>query len=88
VTVGNVIAERVPINLGYLITSGLTILGGSGATRRDMAGLLELHRSEPFSFPIDRELPLHDAEEAQRLVRTGGLEGRIVLVPNGRGAHA
>jgi D-arabinose 1-dehydrogenase-like Zn-dependent alcohol dehydrogenase len=81
VTVGNVVAEKVPLNLGYLITYGISIIGGSGATRKDMAAVLELHRAEPFFFPMARELPLSGAEEAQDLVRRGGLEGRVVLVP-------
>jgi D-arabinose 1-dehydrogenase-like Zn-dependent alcohol dehydrogenase len=88
VTVGNIVAEKVPLNLGFLITYGLTIIGGNGATRRDMAAMLELHRRAPFSFPISRELPLRSADEAQQCVRKGGLQGRIVLVPGQRAAHA
>ncbi len=81
VVVGNITPEKVSVNLGYLITHGVSIHGGSGATRRDMAELFALHAEKPFRVPIDRELPLSRAEEAQRLVRAGGLEGRVVLVP-------
>jgi acryloyl-coenzyme A reductase len=81
VTVGNVVAEKVPLNLGFLITYGLSILGGTGATRRDMEGVLGLHTRQPFDFPIERELPLAAADEAQHLVRQGNLHGRIVLRP-------
>ncbi len=82
VVVGNIVPERVALNLGALITRGLSLIGGSGATRRDMAELLALHEQEPFSVPIDRVLPLAQADAAQRLVRAGGLKGRIVLVPS------
>lgn len=81
VAVGNVVDARVDINLGYLITHGAKIIGSSGATRRDMDELLSLHARQPFRVPIHAELPLADADRAQRLVAKGGLAGRIVLIP-------
>jgi D-arabinose 1-dehydrogenase-like Zn-dependent alcohol dehydrogenase len=81
VIVGNIQPETVALNLGYVITHGLSIQGGSGATRADMAALFALHAERPFRVAIDRRMPLARADEAQRLVRAGGLEGRIVLVP-------
>jgi D-arabinose 1-dehydrogenase-like Zn-dependent alcohol dehydrogenase len=85
VVIGNITDEKVQLNLGYIITHGVTLRGGNGATRRDMAALFALHADRPFRVAIDRTLPLARAEEAQRLVRAGGLEGRIVLVPDGAG---
>jgi D-arabinose 1-dehydrogenase-like Zn-dependent alcohol dehydrogenase len=79
VTVGNVTRDRVSMNLGLVITKGLTILGGSGATRDEMRAVLAMHAERPFEFEIARAMPLSSAEEAQRLVRRGGLRGRIVL---------
>ncbi len=73
------VAEKVALNLGYLVTYGVSIIGASGATRAEMAELLDLHRVDPFRIAIDRTLPLARADEAQRLVKAGGLEGRIVL---------
>jgi D-arabinose 1-dehydrogenase-like Zn-dependent alcohol dehydrogenase len=81
VTVGNVTREKVGLNLGLVITRGLTILGGSGATRDEMRAVLALHGEKPFAFPIARTMPLEKADEAQRLIRAGGLRGRIVLQP-------
>ncbi len=81
VVVGNVVPEKVSLNLGYVITHGLRILGGSGATRTEMRDLLAMHAEAPFRVPIDRVLPLARADEAQRAVRAGGLEGRIVVTP-------
>lgn len=83
VVVGNIVPEQVSLNLGFVITKGLSILGGSGATRRDMAELLALHAERPFHVAIDRVLPLAQAEEAQRAVQKGGLSGRVVLTPAG-----
>jgi acryloyl-coenzyme A reductase len=84
VVVGNVTREKIALNLGFVITRGLTIVGGSGATRDDMRRVLALHRASPLHFAIDRTLPLARAEDAQRLVRTGGLRGRVVLQPGRR----
>lgn len=79
VVVGNIAAERVQLNLGQLIVTGLTVIGGSGATAADMAAVLALHRAAPFAFHIDRELPLEAAEDAHTALRAGGVRGRIVL---------
>jgi D-arabinose 1-dehydrogenase-like Zn-dependent alcohol dehydrogenase len=84
VVVGNIVPKRVELNLGYIITSGLTIRGGSGANRAEMASLLALHQQTPFQIRIDRTLPLSRADEAQRLVKRGGLQGRVVLVSSYR----
>jgi D-arabinose 1-dehydrogenase-like Zn-dependent alcohol dehydrogenase len=83
VVVGNVVAEKVGLNLGFVITKGLSILGGSGATRAEMAAVLALHAETPFAIAIARVFPLGRADEAQRLLRGGGVEGRFVLVPEG-----
>lgn len=81
VVVGNIVPDKVPLNLGFIITRGLRIIGGSGAVPEEMAKVFALHRERPFVVPINRTLPLAEAEEAQRLVRAGGLHGRVVLVP-------
>ena len=80
VVVGNIAPEKVALNLGYVITFGLTIVGGSGANRNEMATVAAMHEEHPFVGLVDRTLPLSRAEEAQQLVRAGGLHGRVVLV--------
>jgi acryloyl-coenzyme A reductase len=79
--VGNVVAERAALNLGYLIVNALRVTGSSGATARDMAELLELRRRHPLRLPIAEELPLAQADAAQRRLRAGGIRGRLVLRP-------
>jgi len=81
IMVGNLVPEKLPLNLGALITHAITITGGSGATRQDMAQLLSLHAKAPLYIPIARRLPLSHAEEAQRLLANGGVRGRLVLLP-------
>ena len=79
VTLGNVTRDKVGLNLGLVITKGLAILGGSGATATEMRAVQAMHAERPFHFEIARTMPLSGADEAQRLVRQGGLRGRIVL---------
>jgi acryloyl-coenzyme A reductase len=81
VEVGNVVPEPASLNLGYLVTRGISVVGSSGAARPDLAAVLALHAQEPFTVQIHLEMPLAEADRAQRLVRQGGLSGRIVLVP-------
>jgi acryloyl-coenzyme A reductase len=81
VLIGNVIEEMVTLNLGYMVTRGLEVTGSSGATREDMKDLLDLHQKHPFLIQIHKQMDLAQADRAQRLVRAGGLRGRIVLVP-------
>ncbi len=81
VVVGNIANEKVPLNLGFLITRGLTVIGGSGATPTDMRALLAMHAERPFAFAIAGLFPLARADEAQRRLRAGGVDGRFVLVP-------
>jgi D-arabinose 1-dehydrogenase-like Zn-dependent alcohol dehydrogenase len=80
VVIGNVTREKVPVNLGFLITRGITVVGGSGATRAEMRAVVAMHAAKPFRFVV-QTMPLSRADEAQRLVRSGGLQGRIVVVP-------
>jgi acryloyl-coenzyme A reductase len=80
VAVGNVVPERVALNIGYIITRGLQIAGSSGATRADMAAVVAMHQQKPFRYEIET-VGLADADAAQRRVRAGGLRGRLVIVP-------
>jgi D-arabinose 1-dehydrogenase-like Zn-dependent alcohol dehydrogenase len=79
--IGNVRQEAATLNLGYLIVAGIRLVGSSGATAGDMEGVLALHRQQPLASNVDRIVPLVDAESAQQSLRTGGLQGRIVLMP-------
>lgn len=81
VVIGNVVERRAELNLGYIITTGLSLHGSSGATRLDMAALLDLHRQTPLAEITHEECSLGDADRAQRRLLEGDLRGRIVLRP-------
>ena len=83
--VGNVVEKRTELNVGYVVVNALRILGPGGATRADMAAVLEAHRARPFVIPIHRVFPLADADEAQQTTLRGGLRGRVVVVPSHSG---
>jgi acryloyl-coenzyme A reductase len=80
VAVGNVRERRAELNLGYVITRGITVVGSSGASRREMTEVLALHAAEPLAASVET-WSLDRADEAQRRVRAGGLCGRLTLVP-------
>ena len=82
VVIGNVIEEKVALNLGYLITSGIQLVGSSGATREHMRDVFELQSERPFQVHLHERLDLAEADRAQRAVQSGGLRGRIVLLPH------
>ncbi len=79
VAVGNVVPTRAELNLGFIITRGLRIIGSSGASPANMAALLALRGDVPFQVPIEERVELERADEAQRAVRSGGRRGRIVI---------
>jgi len=79
--VGNVTAERAALNLGHVVVMGKRILGPGGADPADMAALLAAHREQPFEAPVAEVLALSEADAAQRRLKAGGLQGRLVLTP-------
>jgi acryloyl-coenzyme A reductase len=78
VAIGNIVPERLSLNIGFVIIKALRIIGSSGANPRDMADLLALRGDRPFAMTL-RELPLAEAESAHRQLRQGGVPGRLVL---------
>ena len=79
--VGNVSTSRAEVNLGRIVAGDVRICGSSGATRKDLTALLGIHAAEPLTFQIADELPLAEADWAQRRLLEGGLRGRLVLRP-------
>ncbi|MCP5060709.1 MAG: hypothetical protein GY937_28770 [bacterium] len=82
VVIGNVVQEKVSLNLGYLVASGVQLLGSSGASRRHMKDVFELHTRAPFEVHIHECLDISEADRAQRTVRAGGLRGVLMPTPS------
>ncbi|HEY4119949.1 MAG TPA: zinc-binding dehydrogenase [Byssovorax sp.] len=81
VVVGNIEAEKVALNPGYLILHGLTVTGSASCAHRDLADVFDLVSRGALKPRIDRVLPLSDAAEAHRLLGERAVVGRVVLVP-------
>lgn len=82
--VGNVSSERASVNLGQIVVRELRIQGPGAANAEDMAAIFAEHERDRFIIPILEELPLEQADPAQRRMLAGGLEGRLVLIPEVR----
>jgi hypothetical protein len=41
-----------------------------------------MHETESFTIAVAAVLPLKCADEAQRMLRAGSVEGRFILVPD------
>lgn len=79
--VGNVTAERVEVNPGYLILRELSVSGSSSASRADLAEVLGWAASGRLSPIVAARMKLEEARAAQTRLAQKSVVGRIVLVP-------
>jgi acryloyl-coenzyme A reductase len=79
--VGNVTAERVDVNPGYLILRELAVEGSSSATRAELAEVLAWAAAGKLRPVVAARLPLTAARDAQARLADKGVIGRIVLEP-------
>jgi D-arabinose 1-dehydrogenase-like Zn-dependent alcohol dehydrogenase len=81
VLIGNVTAERVEVNPGYVILRELSVLGSSGATRSELQQVLAWAAEGRLKPIVADRLPLERAAEAHERLAKKGVIGRIVLQP-------
>jgi NADPH:quinone reductase-like Zn-dependent oxidoreductase len=81
VTAGAHGGGRVELDVRRLYGRRLRVIGGAGASRRDVASALEAAAEGRLHAVVDRVLPLDQAAEAHRLAEKGGLLGKLVLDP-------
>jgi len=77
--IGNVQEARAKLNLGLVVVKGLRIAGSSGATHATMKALTTLHEQQPLIPAIAARYPLEEADRAQRTLKAGGVQGRLIL---------
>ena len=82
VIVGNVTPGLARVNPGLLIMKEISILGSSGASRDDLATVLDLAAAGVLKPVLADVLPLHQAVHAQAICERGESMGRIVLDPS------
>jgi acryloyl-coenzyme A reductase len=81
VVVGNVTAERVEVNPGWVILREVALFGSSGASRRDVTDVLDWVVRGRLKPVVAATLPLAEARAAQERLARQSVIGRIVLVP-------
>jgi alcohol dehydrogenase len=69
------------IDVRYVWTFELKLMGSNGWRREDLVALLELARSGRMVPVIDKVLPLEDIREAERLMEEREVFGKIVVTP-------
>ena len=81
VTAGAHGGQGVTLDVRRLYGRRLTVRGGGGCNRSDIAAAFEAAGSGRITTLIDRRLPLRDAAAAHRLAEAGGNVGKIILQP-------
>ncbi|MPZ93418.1 MAG: zinc-binding dehydrogenase [Propionibacteriales bacterium] len=81
VTAGAHGGGTVELDVRRLYGRRLRIIGGAGASKRDVASALEAAAQGKLHAVIDRIMPLDAAADAHRLFEKGGLVGKVVLDP-------
>ncbi len=69
------------IDVRYVWTFELKLMGSDGWRRKDIVALLEMARSGRMRPVIDKLLPLEEIREAERLIEERGVFGKVVVMP-------
>jgi NADPH:quinone reductase-like Zn-dependent oxidoreductase len=78
--VGQLVGERVEINLARIFFKRAQILGVGSVSRAQLADVAALMAQGRISAQIDRVLPLEQVALAHELVESGKAAGRVVLM--------
>ncbi|HET6607774.1 MAG TPA: alcohol dehydrogenase catalytic domain-containing protein [Rhodopila sp.] len=79
--IGQLNGDFVPFNPAQLFLKNVSMLSATSTTRKQLTECLGLVSSGAIRMIVDAALPLHQAQEAHRLVEAGAVTGRIVLQP-------
>jgi NADPH:quinone reductase-like Zn-dependent oxidoreductase len=82
VTVGNTSGPKTELDIRYIWTKQISILGSTTGNRDDYARVMSLVFGGKLSAVVDRIMPLAAAREAQSLLESGEQFGKIVLKVN------
>eukprot|EP00026_Physarum_polycephalum_P012285 Phypoly_transcript_12579.p1 GENE.Phypoly_transcript_12579~~Phypoly_transcript_12579.p1 ORF type:complete len:366 (+),score=35.95 Phypoly_transcript_12579:162-1100(+) len=81
VFVGNLDLAKVEVNPGFLIMKEVKVMGSSEASEQDIADVIGMVQQKKVELVIEKTLPLADAVQAQNIIASKGVCGRIVLIP-------
>ncbi len=81
VVVGNLAGNRAPLNPGLVILKELQIVGSFAASLKELERAFQLVAGNKIQIVVSNCLPLHQAEQAHRMLEARGVVGRLVLQP-------
>jgi NADPH:quinone reductase-like Zn-dependent oxidoreductase len=81
VTCGNTTGWEAAIDLRFLFTRQLSLLGSYMGTKGELLQAVRFLISGQLTALVDAVLPLSDAAEAHRRLARGDVAGKLVLVP-------
>lgn len=81
VTCGATAGPSVPLDLRYVFSRQLTILGSMMGTRNELDQIMQLVGDKKVAPVVDSIMPLREARAAQERMLNRDLFGKLVLVP-------
>jgi NADPH:quinone reductase-like Zn-dependent oxidoreductase len=81
VIIGNTSGPLAEIDLRYLFSKQISLIGSTMGSHQDFRKILELLWSGRLKAMVDRVMPLGDGRRAFELLEGGGVFGKIVLAP-------
>jgi NADPH:quinone reductase-like Zn-dependent oxidoreductase len=81
VIVGNTSGPQTEIDIRYLFTKQISLIGSTMGSREDFRTVTSLLWAGKIKPVIDRVMPLREGKEAYRMMEEGSQLGKIVLTP-------
>jgi NADPH:quinone reductase-like Zn-dependent oxidoreductase len=79
--VGNTSGPKFEMDSRFMFVKHISIIGSTMGSQRDYRDVMSLVFERKLSVPVDRDLPLAEAREAQRIMAEGDVFGKLVLTP-------
>lgn len=83
VTCGATTGPKVELNLRFLFSRHLTVMGSYTGTKFELESMMPLFKDKTLKAVVDRILPLKEVVQAHKLMDTRNVFGKIVLDPWG-----
>ena len=81
VIVGNTSGPQTEIDIRYLFSKQISLIGSTMGSRQDFKIVTGLLREGKIRPVIDSVMPLREGREAYRRMEEGKQSGKIILVP-------
>jgi NADPH:quinone reductase-like Zn-dependent oxidoreductase len=81
VIVGNTSGPKVEIDLRYLFSKQISLVGSTMGSPQDFRDVMQLIWNGTIKAPVDRVLPLSEGRQGHALLESGAKFGKIVLIP-------